>query len=181
MPKRRDNRKIRFAVVGLGHIAQAAVLPAFRNVENAELSTLISGDPEKAAAVAAHYDGASTFTYEEHPACLARAGIDAVNIATPNDRHRDFAVAAAHARVHVLCETPLAVTQERQMRRSGEVAILSTQQGTCRTGAGDPQTARRGAGTGGRASTGARRVTSYCGLLDRHLHAAARRHAALAG
>jgi hypothetical protein len=43
MPK----RLIRYAVVGLGHIAQVAVLPAFGNARrNSKLVALVSGDPE---------------------------------------------------------------------------------------------------------------------------------------
>jgi predicted dehydrogenase len=41
-------KKIRYAVVGLGYIAQAAVLPAFRNArKNSQLVALVSGDEEK--------------------------------------------------------------------------------------------------------------------------------------
>jgi hypothetical protein len=41
-------RKIRYAVVGLGNIAQAAVLPAFAHAtENSELVALVSSDEEK--------------------------------------------------------------------------------------------------------------------------------------
>jgi len=40
-------RKIRYAVVGLGHIVQVAVLPAFANAENSQLVALISSDPER--------------------------------------------------------------------------------------------------------------------------------------
>jgi len=32
------NKKIRYAVVGLGHIAQTAVLPAFKRAEKSELA-----------------------------------------------------------------------------------------------------------------------------------------------
>jgi hypothetical protein len=32
------NKTIRYAVVGLGHIAQTAVLPAFKHAENSELA-----------------------------------------------------------------------------------------------------------------------------------------------
>lgn len=39
--------KVRYAVVGLGSIAQAAVLPAFENAENCELAALVTGDPVK--------------------------------------------------------------------------------------------------------------------------------------
>ena len=41
------NEKIRYAVVGLGHIAHAAVLPAFKHAENSELAALVTGNPEK--------------------------------------------------------------------------------------------------------------------------------------
>jgi glucose-fructose oxidoreductase len=43
-----ERAKIRYAVVGLGHIAQAAVLPAFAHArQNSELTALVSDDPIK--------------------------------------------------------------------------------------------------------------------------------------
>src|SRR5262245_729651 len=39
---------VRYAVVGLGHISQVAVLPAFKNAgENSKLTALVSDDPVK--------------------------------------------------------------------------------------------------------------------------------------
>jgi glucose-fructose oxidoreductase len=43
---------------------------------------------------------------------LRAGGIDAVFIALPNHLHRDFTVRAARAGVHVLCEKPMAVTEQ---------------------------------------------------------------------
>jgi len=43
----RSGRKIRYAVVGLGHLTQVAVLPAFRQAQNSELVAIVSGDAEK--------------------------------------------------------------------------------------------------------------------------------------
>ena len=40
----KGNRKIRYAVVGLGHLAQVAVLPAFKSAKTSELVALVSGD-----------------------------------------------------------------------------------------------------------------------------------------
>ncbi len=40
-------KKIRYAVVGIGSIAQEAVLPAFQHAANSELVALVSGDEEK--------------------------------------------------------------------------------------------------------------------------------------
>lgn len=46
----KGKRKIRYAVVGLGYIAQVAVLPAFAHAAgNSELAALVSDDPEKLA------------------------------------------------------------------------------------------------------------------------------------
>jgi glucose-fructose oxidoreductase len=42
-----DASKIRYAVIGLGHISQTAVLPAFKHAENSELAALVTGHPEK--------------------------------------------------------------------------------------------------------------------------------------
>ncbi|HEV8703198.1 MAG TPA: Gfo/Idh/MocA family oxidoreductase [Candidatus Polarisedimenticolia bacterium] len=40
--------RVRYAVVGLGYIAQVAVLPAFANARrNSEICALFSGDPAK--------------------------------------------------------------------------------------------------------------------------------------
>jgi glucose-fructose oxidoreductase len=44
----RPNSKVRYAVVGLGWIAQTAVLPGFANARsNSELAALVSVDPVK--------------------------------------------------------------------------------------------------------------------------------------
>ena len=105
------SRKIRYAVVGLGHIAQAAVLPAFAHAKrNSELHALVSGDGEKLAELGDRYEVEFRGGYEDFEECLK--DVDAVYIATPNTEHAEFAVRAAHAGVHVLCEKPLAVTEE---------------------------------------------------------------------
>ena len=44
-PESSPKNKVRYAVVGLGYIAQVAVLPAFAHAkENSELVALVSGD-----------------------------------------------------------------------------------------------------------------------------------------
>jgi glucose-fructose oxidoreductase len=104
MAKSGDNRKIRYAVAGLGHIAQSAVLPAFRNAGNCELAALISGDRDKLRALAGRYGIKHAWTYEEFDAGMQSGEIDAVYIALPNDLHREYAVRAAHFGIHVLTE-----------------------------------------------------------------------------
>jgi predicted dehydrogenase len=103
-------RKIRYAVVGLGHINQVAVLPAFAHARaNSELAALISGDAVKRRALGRRHR-VPTFDYEEYESALSSAGIDAVYIGLPNHQHAEYAIRAARAGVHVLCEKPMAVT-----------------------------------------------------------------------
>jgi len=105
--------KIRYAVVGLGHIAQSAVLPGFTNAhKNSILSALVSDDPVKLRELSHAYKVPHTFSYDEYEDCLLSGEVDAVYIALPNSMHREYAVRAAEARVHVLCEKPLAVDEE---------------------------------------------------------------------
>ena len=111
---RSTRRKVRYAVVGLGHIAQVAVLPAFNNARNSELVALVSGDPEKLSTLGDRYGVAVRGGYDEFETCLDE--VDAVFITLPNHLHMEYAVRAAHAGVHVLCEKPLAVTGEECTR-----------------------------------------------------------------
>lgn len=104
-----NSRRVRYAVVGLGHIAQAAVLPAFRHAaRNSILTALVSDDADKLAQVGRTYRVEHTFGYEDYDRCLAL--VDAVYLALPNSMHEEYAIRAARAGVHVLCEKPMAVT-----------------------------------------------------------------------
>jgi len=122
MPK----RLIRYAVVGLGHIAQVAVLPAFGNARrNSKLAALVSGDPLKREKLGKKYDVEHRYAYEQYDECLA-SGIDAVYIALPNSMHCEYAVRAARAGKHVLVEKPMALTEdecERMMRAAREAGV----------------------------------------------------------
>jgi predicted dehydrogenase len=106
----RSAGKIRYAVVGLGHIAQVAVLPAFRNAKNSELVALVSGEAEKREKLGKKYRLEHVYSYEDYDRALAQ--VDAVYLAVPNHLHREYAIRAAEARVHVLCEKPMAVTEQ---------------------------------------------------------------------
>lgn len=111
MDKKTKLNKIRYGVVGLGHIAQSAVLPAFKNASsNSVLTTLISEDKEKLKILAKKYKVENTYLFEDMEACFMKQEIDALYIATPNDHHREIVELAAQYKIHVLCEKPMAVT-----------------------------------------------------------------------
>lgn len=103
--------KVRYAVVGLGYIAQVAVLPAFAKAGNSELVALVSDDPTKLKKLSKKYNAPLTYSYDNYDECLRSGEVDAVYIALPNSMHRDYTVAACRAGIHVLCEKPMAVTE----------------------------------------------------------------------
>ncbi len=106
-------KQLRYAVVGLGHIAQVAVLPAFANARrNSKVTALVSGDSFKLKELSQKYGVSATYNYDQYDALLASGDIDAVYIALPNSMHCDYAVRAARAGVHVLCEKPMALDED---------------------------------------------------------------------
>ncbi len=122
---------VRYAVVGLGNIAQTAVLPAFKHAkENSELVALVSGHREKRAALAKKYRVPHTFGYDAYPQLLKSGLIDAVYICLPNDLHRAYAEAALRSGINVLCEKPLALTEEdcrvlTEAAEAGEAQLMT--------------------------------------------------------
>ncbi|AUT02614.1 oxidoreductase [Nostoc sp. CENA543] len=112
MTNSKSDRQIRYAVVGLGWFAQEAALPAFAHSENSKLVALVSDDPEKLEELSQKYGVDHTYSYEEYEDCLASDEIDAVYIALPNHLHCEYTVRAANQAIHVLCEKPMAVTEQ---------------------------------------------------------------------
>jgi predicted dehydrogenase len=103
--------KVRYAVVGIGNIAQVAVLPAFAHAkDNSELVAIVSSDPEKRGELSERYRLSLAGGYEDLEAILERGDIQAVYIATPNTLHKNLALRAAARGVHVLCEKPMATS-----------------------------------------------------------------------
>jgi predicted dehydrogenase len=101
-------QRLRFAVIGQGYFAQAAVLPAFEQADGCELRAIFSQDKTKLRALRRKYDVAAALGYDEYDDYLRSGEIDAIYIALPNDMHHDYTVRAARAGVHVLCEKPIA-------------------------------------------------------------------------
>jgi predicted dehydrogenase len=109
-----------YAVVGLGGIAQQAVLPAFGNAKDARLVAVVSGDKEKAGRLQKQFHASSHYSYGEFSECLKNPEVEAVYVTTPPGEHEKYTVLAARAKKHVLCEKPLATTVDscRRMVRA---------------------------------------------------------------
>ncbi len=106
-------KEIRYAVIGLGHIAQVAVLPAFRHAKkNSRLVALVSGDPKKRKKISEQYQIENVFSYDQYEQLLDSGLIDAVYICLPNHMHFNYAKMALEKGIHVLSEKPLAPSVE---------------------------------------------------------------------
>lgn len=108
--------RLRIAVVGQGHFAQAAILPAIAQLEDVELAALVSGSRGKLEELGARYGVATLCEYPQLDELLDSHAIDAVYIAVPNDRHAEMTMIAARHGVHVLCEKPMAPTDAECMQ-----------------------------------------------------------------
>src|ERR1041385_7811601 len=101
--KSNSRRTIRYAIVGLGHLAQVAILPAFKTARNSELVSIVSSDTEKREELGKKYGLEQVYSYEEYEQALSK--VDAAYIVLPNHLHKDWCIRTARAGVHVLCET----------------------------------------------------------------------------
>ena len=121
--------RVGYAVVGLGHFGEHTVLPGFRNSRKARLVALVSGDERKARRLAKKFGASNFYNYQGYAHCLENPQVEAVYIATHNSTHAEFAVRAAAAGKHVLCEKPMApsVVECRRMIdacRSNHVRLM---------------------------------------------------------
>lgn len=101
-----ENRKVRIAVVGAGHAAQVAHIPAYRKNPDVELVAVVDDDPVKARRIREQCGFAEW--YEDIADMLKQSDVDAVDICTPNYLHAPMAITALRAGKDVLCEKPLA-------------------------------------------------------------------------
>jgi predicted dehydrogenase len=109
--------RIRWGVISTANIGRAAVNPAIQASSNGELVAVASRDAERARAFAKeHGIPHGLGSYEE---LLERDDIDAVYIPLPNSLHREWAIRAALAGKHVLCEKPLALDAAECLEMKG--------------------------------------------------------------
>jgi predicted dehydrogenase len=98
------------AVVGLGHLALNQILPGFGHAKSVRVTALVSGERDKARAVAAQYGVPEThlYDYANFDKLRDNPDVDIVYIVLPNALHMEYTVRAAQAGKHVLCEKPMA-------------------------------------------------------------------------
>ena len=102
--------RTRWGVLGASKFAINKCVPGIQASALCDVSAIASRDLEKAEDAADKLDIASFYgSYEE---LLADPTVDVIYIPLPNHLHVPWAIAAAKAGKHVLCEKPLAMTVE---------------------------------------------------------------------
>jgi predicted dehydrogenase len=108
--KTKSEAKVRYAIVGVGDIAQEDMMPGVEHTGNSEITALVTSDEVKAKKVGSKYGVEAAFSYEQFETALNSGLFDAIYLATPNWRHAEFIIPALRAGIHVLTEKPLEVS-----------------------------------------------------------------------
>lgn len=93
---------LKVALVGIGFMGRMHAT-VYETLPNAEVVAVVDKDPARRRP----FRSKGFATFEE---ALTAVDVDAVDICLPTDLHREFAVKAAEAGKHVLCEKPMALT-----------------------------------------------------------------------
>ena len=104
------SKKVRFAIVGTGVIAPLHAESIIKNPLT-ELVAVCDIIEEKAQAFADKYGVEHVYKYYED--MFKRGDIDVVCVCTPSGNHGEVTIAAAEAGIHVLCEKPIEITDEK--------------------------------------------------------------------
>ncbi|HEX7345186.1 MAG TPA: Gfo/Idh/MocA family oxidoreductase [Candidatus Limnocylindrales bacterium] len=101
-------RRLRWGVLSTAAIGRMKVIPAIQGAPHCEVVAIASRDASVGARVAAELGIATV--HDSYEALLADPAVEAVYVPLPNHLHAPWAIAAAEAGKHVLCEKPLAMT-----------------------------------------------------------------------
>jgi D-xylose 1-dehydrogenase (NADP+, D-xylono-1,5-lactone-forming) len=104
-----SERILNWALLSTAAINRAVITPLRMSSRN-RLMAVASREQERAQAYAATWG--IPRAYGSYEAVLADPGIDVVYVSLPNGMHAEWAVKAAEAGKHVLCEKPIAVSVE---------------------------------------------------------------------
>ena len=113
-------KKVRWGVIGTADIARGQTIPGMRLAEHCELYAVAGRNPEKAESYRKEFGFRKA--YGSYGELLADPEVEAVYIPLPNDLHCEWTIKALKAKKHVLCEKPLAVSEEqaKEMFRTAE-------------------------------------------------------------
>lgn len=113
-----EDKRIGFAIVGLGRLSINQILPAFGRSQYAKPVALVSGDSTKAGKIAAQYgiDPRSLYDYKTYERLADNPQVKVIYIVLPNGLHEEFVIRGAKTGKHILCEKPMATNSAEAER-----------------------------------------------------------------
>ena len=102
------------ALLGLGNYSTHQLGPALKKTKHARLTGIVTGSPEKIPKWREEYGipEGNVYNYETLDRIADNKDIDIVYVVTPTGLHPEYAIRAAKAGKHVICEKPMAPTVE---------------------------------------------------------------------
>ena len=109
------DRKIGFALAGLGRLSTYQLAPALQQTKYCRLTGLVTGHPAKAEEWKKQYPipDKNIYNYDNMEEMTDNPDIDVVYVVTPNGLHAEHTIKAAKAGKHVFCEKPMEVSVEK--------------------------------------------------------------------
>ncbi len=102
---------IRIGMIGTNFVVTLLHLPSLKSHPRARLTAICGRNQERAQEVAKKFEIPKVFS--DYREMIAKAGIDAVVIATPDELHFPMIMEALEAKLHVHCHPPLALNIEQ--------------------------------------------------------------------
>jgi predicted dehydrogenase len=114
-PAVEPEKKLGFALVGLGNLSTHQIAPALQKTQNCRLAGIVTGTPAKARRWQQQYGipDKNIYNYDTMVRVADNPDIDVVYVVTPNALHAESVIKAAKAGKHVLCEKPMEVSVEK--------------------------------------------------------------------
>ena len=106
-----EKKTVRWGILGCSGIGKSRTIPGLLACENAELYAIAGRNEEKLKAYAEPF--APKKLYTGYQALLDDENVDAVYLPLPNGIHMEWVEKAAKAGKHILCEKPMALTEEQ--------------------------------------------------------------------
>ncbi|HSI86123.1 MAG: Gfo/Idh/MocA family protein [Candidatus Methylacidiphilales bacterium] len=106
------DKRVGFAIVGLGRLSLHQILPALSECKHARVTALVSGNRDKGLKVAQQYgvNEKSVYNYENYDKLADNPDVQVIYIVLPNSMHAEYTIRGAKAGKHILCEKPMANT-----------------------------------------------------------------------
>lgn len=105
--------QLNIGVIGTSWWAEIAFLPVLQKYERADLVAICGRNRQRAEEMAAKF--AIPQVYTDYRQMIRQAELDAIIVSTPDDTHYEMVMAALDARLHVLCEKPVALNAEHAL------------------------------------------------------------------